>query len=141
MASAFETRRRNQLIIAAAVVAVMIALPLGINDVYVQNILVLTVMYAALSQSWNILGGYCGQISLGHALYFGIGAYATALLFSKLGVLPWFGMAAGGVIAAIIALALGYPCFRLRGHYFAIATIVIAEIGYLLFLNWDFAGA
>jgi branched-chain amino acid transport system permease protein len=58
MASAFETRRRNQLIIAAVVVAVMIALPLGIKDVYVQNILVLTVMYAALSQSWNILSGY-----------------------------------------------------------------------------------
>jgi len=139
--SAFRTRRVRALVTAAAIVAAIAALPLFVTDVYVQNMLVLTLMYAALSQSWNILGGYCGQISLGHALYFGIGAYATALLFSKLGVLPWFGMAAGGVIAAMIALALGYPCFRLRGHYFAIATIVIAEIGYLLFLNWDFAGA
>jgi branched-chain amino acid transport system permease protein len=139
--SAFRTRRLHALVTAAAIVAAIGALPMFVTDVYVQNMLVLTLMYAALSQSWNILGGYCGQISLGHALYFGIGAYATALLFSKLGVLPWFGMAAGGVIAALIALALGYPCFRLRGHYFAIATIVIAEIGYLLFLNWDFAGA
>src|SRR5207248_2027509 len=65
----------------------------------------------------------------------------SRLVPSRRGVLPWFGMAAGGIIAALIALALGYPCFRLRGHYFAIATIVIAEIGYLLFLNWDFAGA
>ena len=57
-------------------------MPLFVNDVYVQNILVLTLMYAALSQSWNILGGYCGQISLGHALYFGLGAYTTTLLLS-----------------------------------------------------------
>jgi branched-chain amino acid transport system permease protein len=134
-------QRRNQLITAAIVAAVVACLPLGITDVYVQNILVLTLMYAALSQSWNILGGYCGQISLGHALYFGIGAYATALLYTKFGVLPWGGMLAGGVLAALAALALGYPCFRLAGHYYSIATLVIAEAGYLLVLNWDWAGA
>lgn len=137
----FATRRRNDLIMAALFTALALIAPLLIKDVYVQNIMVLTLMYAALSQSWNILGGYCGQISLGHALYFGLGAYTTALLFTKFGVLPWFGMAAGGVISALIALALGYPCFRLRGHYFVIATIVIAEIAHLLFLNWDWAGA
>ena len=63
------------------------------------------------------------------------------MLFTKFGVLPWFGMLAGGVISAVIAMALGYPCFRLRGHYFVIATIVIAEIALLLFQNWDWAGA
>src|SRR5436309_4977173 len=141
MATPFQTRRRNQLIIAAAVVAVMIALPLGVKDIYVQNILVLTVMYAALSQSWNILSGYCGQISLGHALYFGIGAYASTLLFVKFGVIPWFGMAIGGVFAATIALIVGWPCFRLGGHYFTIATIVLGEIGLILFLNLEYAGA
>jgi branched-chain amino acid transport system permease protein len=139
-ATAFRRRRQRDLLIAAAATVVTACLPRFLS-VYAQNILILTLMYAALSQSWNILGGYCGQISLGHALYFGLGAYSTALLFTKLAVLPWFGMAAGGIIAAAVALALGYPCFRLRGHYFAIATIVIAEIGYLLFLNWDFAGA
>jgi branched-chain amino acid transport system permease protein len=112
-----------------------------VHDVYVQNILVLTLMYAALSQSWNILSGYCGQISLGHALYFGLGAYTSTMLFTKFGVLPWFGMLGGGVLSALIALALGYPCFRLRGHYFVIATIVIAETALILFLNWDWVGA
>ena len=63
------------------------------------------------------------------------------MLFTKFGVLPWFGMLAGGAISALIAMALGYPCFRLRGHYFVIATIVIAEIALLLFQNWDWAGA
>ncbi len=137
----FAARRRRDLIIAAVLAGLAALAPLLIKDVYVQNILILTLMYAALSQSWNILSGYCGQISLGHALYFGIGAYTTTLLFTKFGVLPWFGMLAGGVIAAIIAMGLGYPFFRLRGHYFVIATIVIAEIGLLLFQNWEWAGA
>ncbi|MGY4361713.1 ABC-type branched-subunit amino acid transport system ATPase component/ABC-type branched-subunit amino acid transport system permease subunit [Bradyrhizobium sp. i1.7.7] len=141
MDKAFAARRRRDLIIAAVLAGLAALAPLLIKDVYVQNILILTLMYAALSQSWNILSGYCGQISLGHALYFGIGAYTTELLFTKFGVLPWFGMLAGGVIAAIIAMGLGYPFFRLRGHYFVIATIVIAEIGLLLFQNWEWAGA
>ena len=137
----FAARRRRDLIIAAVLAGIAALAPLFIKDVYVQNILILTLMYAALSQSWNILSGYCGQISLGHALYFGIGAYTTSLLFTKFGVLPWFGMLGGGVIAALIAMGLGYPFFRLRGHYFVIATIVIAEIGLLLFQNWEWAGA
>ena len=141
MDSSFAHRRRRDLMIAAGLAVLAALVPLAVKDVYVQNIMVLTLMYAALSQSWNILGGYCGQISLGHALYFGLGAYTTTILFTKFGVLPWFGMLGGGLISALIALALGYPCFRLRGHYFVIATIVIAEISYLLFLNWDWAGA
>jgi branched-chain amino acid transport system permease protein len=137
----FSERRRRLLFVAAALVVVAGSLPLIVHDVYVQNILVLTLMYAALSQSWNILSGYCGQISLGHALYFGLGAYTSTMLFTKFGVLPWFGMLGGGVLSALIALALGYPCFRLRGHYFVIATIVIAETALILFLNWDWVGA
>jgi branched-chain amino acid transport system permease protein len=141
MDNAFAQRRRRDLIVAACLTVVATLVPLFVKDVYVQNIMVLTLMYAALSQSWNILSGYCGQISLGHALYFGLGAYTTALLFTKFGVLPWFGMLGGGLISAAIAMALGYPCFRLGGHYFVIATIVIAEITLILFQNWDYAGA
>ena len=141
MDTSFAQRRRRDLIVAVCLAAIAALVPLFVKDVYVQNIMVLTLMYAALSQSWNILSGYCGQISLGHALYFGLGAYTTALLFTKFGVLPWFGMLGGGLISAVIAMALGYPCFRLRGHYFVIATIVIAEIALLLFQNWDWAGA
>ena len=110
MDKAFASRRRRDLILAACITMVAALVPLFVKDVYVQNIMVLTLMYAALSQSWNILSGYCGQISLGHALYFGLGAYTTALLFTKFGVLPWFGMLAGGAISALIAyvtVALG----------------------------------
>ncbi len=140
-AAAFLRRRRLELAGAALVAALVACLPLVVRDVYTQNVIILTLLYAALSQSWNILGGYCGQISLGHALYFGIGAYATSLLYTKAGILPWFGMAAGGIVAAAVALALGYQLFRLAGHYFTIATIVLAEAGLLLANNWDYAGA
>jgi branched-chain amino acid transport system permease protein len=139
--SAFVAGRRRQLITAFVVFALIALVPRLVTDVYMMNVLILTLLFAALSQSWNLLGGYCGQVSLGHALYFGLGAYATSILYVKFGITPWGGLLAGGIIAALIALALGYPCFRLKGHYFSIATIVIAEIGLLLFHNWDYAGA
>jgi branched-chain amino acid transport system permease protein len=132
--------RRRQLVVAVVVFALIAALPLVVQNAYLRNVIVLTLMYAALAQSWNILGGYCGQISLGHALYFGIGAYSVSKLFVAYGVLPWFGFLVGGGLAVLVALALGYGTFRLRGHYFAIATLVIAELGLLLVHNWDWLG-
>ena len=138
--SAHVWKRRTQLLVGAAVFIAMAAAPRFVTDVYTQNVLILTLMYAAVSQSWNILGGYCGQISLGHALYFGVGAYTTSVLFVTYGINPWIGMVAGGVLSALLALGLGWPCFRLKGHYFSIATIVIAETGLLLAHNWDFVG-
>ncbi len=138
---AHAAQRRRQLVVAAIALALMAAVPLVVGDAYLRNILILTLMYAALAQAWNILGGYCGQISLGHALYFGAGAYTTSVLFVHFGVLPWFGMVAGALLAAVMALLLGWLCFRLKGHYFAIATLVIAEIGLLLVHNWDYVGA
>jgi branched-chain amino acid transport system permease protein len=138
--SAHVWKRRSQLLIGAAVFVAVAALPRFVTDVYTQNVLILTLMFAAVSQSWNILGGYCGQISLGHALYFGVGAYTASLLFVTYGINPWLGMVAGGALSAVLAMALGWPCFRLKGHYYSIATIVIAEIGLLLVHNWDYLG-
>ena len=105
----FAQGRRRALMLAVLIAVALALLPFAAEDVYIQNILILTLMYAGLSQSWNILSGYCGQISLGHALYFGLGAYTTAILFTRFGVLPWFGMLAGGVLSALVAMALGYP--------------------------------
>jgi branched-chain amino acid transport system permease protein len=125
---------------AVVILAAAACLPLFVRNAYFQNILVLTFLYAALSQSWNILGGYCGQISLGHAIYFGVGAYASTALLQKYGISPWLGMCVGGLLSAGLAVMLGYPCFRLKGHYYTIATIVIAEIGLLIVGNWDYLG-
>ncbi len=134
-------RRRTELLVGVIVLVVLAVLPLPIRDVYTQNLIILTVLYAGLSQAWNILGGYCGQISLGHGLYFGVGAYVSTLLFVNAGIPPTIGMFAAGLVGAGVALLVGWPCFRLSGHYYAIATVVVGEIGYLLFLNWDFVGA
>ncbi len=136
------TRRRTRELMGGGVVLVALAcLPLFVRDVYAQNLIIITILFAGLSQAWNVLGGYCGQISLGHALYMGIGAYVSTMLFVHAGVPPVFGMLAGGVLAGLCALLVGWPCFRLSGHYYAIATVVVGEIGYLLFLNWDYVGA
>ena len=140
MDSAITRRRRRELITAGALLVVLIAAPLLIRDVYTLNLIIITLIFAGLSQSWNILGGYCGQISLGHSLYFGIGAYVSTMMFVGGHIPPPVGMIAGGLVAAAGALLVGCPVFRLSGHYYAIATVVVQEIGYLLALNWDFIG-
>lgn len=139
--AAFRRARQREFLLAAVLLVVVAMVPGLFTDAYTMNVLILTLLYAALAQSWNILGGYCGQVSLGHALYFGIGAYATSILYVNFGVLPWFGLVLGGVLAAIVGLALAGMCVRLAGHYFTIATIVIAEIGLTAIHNWDYAGA
>jgi branched-chain amino acid transport system permease protein len=135
-----QTARRNTLRAAIIVLAALIALPFCVTDEYFQNVLILMLLYAALSQAWNLLGGYCGQVSLGQGFHFGVGAYVSTMLFTTAGISPWLGMIPGGVISALLALAIGWPCFRLRGHYYTLATVVIAQAGYLLFLNWSWIG-
>jgi branched-chain amino acid transport system permease protein len=98
-------------------------------------------MYATMSIGWNVIGGYAGQVSFGNAAFFGLGAYTTAVLLMNYNVNPWLGMLAGCVLSAGLAVVVGYPCFRLRGHYFAIATIAVGEIMVVIFTNWDYVGA
>jgi branched-chain amino acid transport system permease protein len=102
--------------------------------------MILVLLNALLGTAWNVLGGFAGQISLGQATFFGAGAYTSTLLFQHANVSPWVGLVAGAALAAALALAIGYPCFRLSGHYFAIATIAIGEIAGIAVTNWDFAG-
>jgi branched-chain amino acid transport system permease protein len=97
-------------------------------------------LYAVLGHGWNILGGFAGQTSIGHGVFFGLGAYTSTLLHLWYGVNPWLGMAAGAAVAAAFGVLIGLPCFRLRGHYFVIATLVVAEIIYQLFAAWPAVG-
>lgn len=107
---------------------------------YHRDLAIKILLYATLAQAWNILAGYCGQVSLGHAVYFGAGAYTSSVLQVQFGVNPWIGLVAGVGIAVLLSQAIGYPCFRLRGHYFAIATIAIGEIIHTLAINWEYIG-
>ncbi len=139
--NAIIRRRRRELVVGAVLLVVLAVLPLPIDNVYLRGLMVLMLLYAGLSQGWNILGGYCGQISLGHAVYFGIGGYTSAMLFTTLGIPPTLGMFAGGALAGLAALLVGWPCFRLSGHYYAIATLVVGMMVLLLVTNWDFVNA
>lgn len=105
-----------------------------------QNFVILVIMAAQLGVAWNIIGGYAGQISLGQVAFYGLGAYTSTLLFTKFGINPWIAIPIGGLLAASISLAVGWSCFRLKGHYFAMATIAVAEIIQIIFTNWEFAG-
>jgi branched-chain amino acid transport system permease protein len=98
-------------------------------------------MAAQLGVAWNIVGGYAGQVSLGHAAFFGVGAYTSTLLLIRFGVNPWIGTLTGGALAAILSLAFGWSCFRLKGHYFAMATIAVAELVQIFFTEWEWGGA
>ncbi|MER3397063.1 MAG: branched-chain amino acid ABC transporter permease [Chloroflexota bacterium] len=118
----------------------LLLFPLAVELPYPQHVMILIFLYAMMGLAWNIIGGYAGQVSLGDATYFGIGAYTTAILLRELNLSPWVGMALGALNAVVVSLVLGYPCFRVRGHYFAIATIALNEIVATIFTNWDFVG-
>jgi len=106
-----------------------------------RHLMIMIFLYATMGLAWNLIGGYAGQISLGHAIFFGTGAYTSTLMLMKLGITPWLGMLVGGLLSVGIAFVIGYPCFKLAGHYFAIATIAIGEIAMVLMINWDWAGS
>ena len=106
-----------------AVVAVGLVLSLVLGERYHHRILTLVFLWAAMGLAWNIISGYAGQISFGHQVFFGIGAYVTVLLAAKLKLTPWLGMFAGVGVAVLAALLIGTPTFRLAGIYFGLATL------------------
>ncbi|MGH2394447.1 MAG: branched-chain amino acid ABC transporter permease, partial [Candidatus Limnocylindria bacterium] len=122
------------------VIAAILALPVWVTDPFTLRILIVIAMYATLGVAWNVLGGYAGQVSLGHSIFFGLGAYTSTLVFLRLEWSPWLGLIAGMVVAAAVAVLIGFPCFRLRGHYFAIATIGVLEAAREIIANVPFFG-
>jgi branched-chain amino acid transport system permease protein len=124
----------------AALAVVLIALPLVVTSAFAIDIFIRVLLFSFIGVAWNLMGGYAKQLSLGHAAYFGLGAYTSSLLLINYDVSPWIGMIAGGVVAMAASLPIGAICFRLRGPYFAIATIATAQVLMLLFLKFrDFA--
>ena len=130
---------RNVILLATGI-AVLIALPMVVKSSFAIDIFIRILLFSFIGTAWNLMGGYAKQLSLGHAAYFGLGAYTSTILEIKFGISPWIGMFAGGVVAMLASLPIGALCFRLRGPYFAIATIATAQVLMLLFLKFrDFA--
>jgi branched-chain amino acid transport system permease protein len=127
----------------ASLVAVVIlaALPAVLSS-YAITVFIFIFFYAYLGQAWNIVGGYAGQLSAGHAAFVGVGAYTSAMLSMKLGLTPWIGMFVGGVLSAALGALIGFLGFRfgLRGFYFVLLTVAFAEICRIIALNTDAVG-
>lgn len=121
--------------VAAILLAMLLVVPLVSGSQFVFHIFVLLCLFAALSTAWNIVGGFAGQLSLGHAVFYGIGAYTAMLLMINFEISPWIGMLLGGVISVIVAVIISYPAFRLRGPFFALATIAVLEVVRLMAIH------
>jgi len=119
--------------IPTLVVICLIALPVVVKRTDVLTWLFLTLLYITLSQSWNIIGGFAGQVNLGHAAFFGIGALTTRYVWLHFGLHFSLALLGGGIAATLFAIIIGLPAFRLRGIYFVIGTLVLAEILRLVF--------
>src|SRR5262252_7520188 len=121
----------------AALVAILTIFPVVVTDRFIIHLTIMTLLFVLLGTSWNLLGGYAGQISFGHAAFFGTGAYTSTILLLKLGISPWPGMFAGGLLAALLSLPVGWLTLRLRGPYFALATLAASEVLRIIVFNWD----
>src|SRR5450755_1012625 len=119
-----------------ALVVVSLVVPQVVRSSFALDIFIRILLFSFIGVAWNLMGGYAKQLSLGHAAYFGLGAYTSTILQIDFGISPWIGMVAGGVVAMLASLPIGALCFRLRGPYFTIATIATAQVLMLIFLKF-----
>ncbi len=118
------------------ILVLMCILPLIGLSTYMMHIIILVIMWSVIGMAWNLLGGYCGQVSFGHAAYFGVGAYTAGILYSKLGASPWWGIPLSIVVVTLFSFILGLIVLRLRGPFFALATLASGEVMRVTAENW-----
>lgn len=131
----------RRLIWLSVVLAAAIAYPLLLSSPFQQRLGALVLLYAIAASAWNIVGGYAGQVSVGHVVFFGCGAYAAMASYAKFGLSPLVGIPGGILLAVGLAAIIGVPTLRLSGHYFSMATIAVAETMRLVVTNTEWLGA
>ena len=123
-------------------ILIMCLVPFFIKSPYMLQVITLTVLFAYLALAWNLVGGLAGQVSYGNAIFLGVGAYTSTLLFIRFNITPWLGMIIGGILSVIIGVLMGWVCFRLRGAYFSLASLALASAVNILVVNtttlWGF---
>jgi branched-chain amino acid transport system permease protein len=127
--------------IGIAVLALFLLFPLIVRGDFFERMGAEILLAAIGASAWNIVGGYAGQVSVGHAIFFGAGAYLPLLFFHHWQLPPLLGVPFGILVSVAIAVVIGLPTFRLQGHYFSMATIAVAELVRIVVSNWDFVGA
>jgi branched-chain amino acid transport system permease protein len=133
----FFTPRSAVCLLAAA----LLLYPLMLPGAFYLDIGVTFLLAAISASAWNIVGGYAGQVSVGHSMFFGFGAYTPLVLYTLWGWPPIAGIPIGIVLSIGLAIVIGMPTFRLTGHYFSMATIAVAELIRIFFGTWDLVGA
>ncbi len=125
--------------VAAGVLA-LVLYPLYFDQPHHQHIVIMALLYGSMGTAWNILGGYTGQVSIGHGVYYGIGAYTVAFFYTNYLISPWLTWPVALAISLVAAVVIGLPTFRLRGHYFVLASVFIVEAVYIVISNWGLVG-
>jgi len=118
-------------------IVILILFPLVVMDDYHMHLMILVLIWVVIGSGWNVIAGYTGQVSFGDAAFFGTGAYTAGLFASKLAISAWWGMAFGGLTAMAVAFPFGWICFRLRGAYFALATLALNEVMRHIATIWE----
>jgi len=118
------------------ILVVLALVPAFERNPYILHMLIMVLIWICLGQSWNLLGGFTGQVSFGHAAFYGMGAYSAGLLYFHKEISTWYGMILGPLAAMALAVPMGLICFRLRGAYFALAMLALAELLRLIATNW-----
>ena len=135
--SGIESGRRALLKYLVTLVLLLLPLALLVDDAHWLNIIAFTYLMGGLAAAWNIIGGFGGQFSLGHGVFFGIGAYAGAKLYVAFGLSPWLTVLPIALFAALVAMLISWPTFRLRGPFFAIATLAFNEVAFVIAHNLE----
>jgi len=125
---------KKRILFGALILAGMCVLPLGVG-IYPQHVLITSLFYVMMASSWNLLAGYTGQVSFGHAAMAGIGAYTSGILAAKAGVNPWVGVAAGTMLASLLGLGLGTLCLKMGGIYLSLTTLAFSQILHIVIVN------
>ncbi len=120
--------------ILGAMVMIFCFLPLGMG-VYARHVMIVSLFYVMMAASWNLLAGYTGQVSFGHAAFAGIGAYTSGILAAKAGINPWVGVTVGTVLAGIIGLCVGVLCLKMGGIYLSLTTLAFSQILQIIITN------
>jgi branched-chain amino acid transport system permease protein len=132
LTASIASRNRTLLLLVGGLALALAPLVVLAGDRFWLNILVYTYLFAGLSVAWNIIAGFGGQFSLGHGVFFAVGAYMTARLYLVWGVTPWLGLIPGAVLCALAGPLIFWPTFRLKGAFFAIATLAFNEVGFVM---------
>lgn len=130
-------KKHSKKLIGLGALAVIVIVFQMIQSGYILQSCIMVLLYAYWATSWNIVSGFAGSISMGHATYIGLGAYVTTILLRSYSLTPWIGMLIAGLVAGLVSLIIGYPCFKLRGSYFTLSTVALLHVLRLIITSND----